>query len=702
MIGPGTPLGEYLAKLPGDLCRHLAASLGADNPDKSKRDLIPRLERWLEDPERIQALPARLSGPGRQVLELLCEAPDLLPDSWLVDGVLGCLGSSGRAGFQEVSNAGLLVETGIGPRKAQILRGLLPPLARALRRLFDGLWLDAHPSAAPDHSQVELLDLQALALLAQLANQKPKTTTQGAVFKAALKKLEPLFPGGGAAVQRRLAQLGSLGLLSSNASGRLYVDARKLSSLLSRPADEVLLENLSQTLRAQMLSAQAVLRFLARRPGWHSRERVFFVYSAHAARFSWGGSFPYALQLMKEQFEGLLAAPFVELSPDGKQLKLVDSWIALLGRLQDGVAPAPPAPAPLAPCLLQPNFELIVPREASPLTVFEVGRLGRLKYVDRAATFVLDERSIRSAAADGLSAEAMLETLGRACAHGVPQNVAQGIRDFAAGVKRVSVLVGLVAVLPAGEPPPGPPFLPTGVPGVFLADPCEQRASLSALERQGYSVDYRQSGGPGGPLCADPDAWDDEDDEEESESGLERFLLGRGPAPEKFDPLRVDPRAWLRETLELTSDTRPFSGVAMPPPPIAAPSPAPSDRPTHPGARPASPEDINRALREQSDLRVWTPGDRGSLRVTPHFMSLRGKAWHLAGHVVDTEEFRLFPLGDTLLSVGERSRPDDLRLAAAARSLRSTERTVDRNDPCPCGSGRKYKKCCLDAPLSGI
>ena len=22
---------------------------------------------------------------------------------------------------------------------------------------------------------------------------------------------------------------------------------------------------------------------------------------------------------------------------------------------------------------------------------------------------------------------------------------------------------------------------------------------------------------------------------------------------------------------------------------------------------------------------------------------------------------------------------------------------VGRNDPCPCGSGRKYKKCCLDA-----
>ena len=30
---------------------------------------------------------------------------------------------------------------------------------------------------------------------------------------------------------------------------------------------------------------------------------------------------------------------------------------------------------------------------------------------------------------------------------------------------------------------------------------------------------------------------------------------------------------------------------------------------------------------------------------------------------------------------------------------RPTEK-VGRNDPCPCGSGRKYKKCCLDRTAS--
>lgn len=27
---------------------------------------------------------------------------------------------------------------------------------------------------------------------------------------------------------------------------------------------------------------------------------------------------------------------------------------------------------------------------------------------------------------------------------------------------------------------------------------------------------------------------------------------------------------------------------------------------------------------------------------------------------------------------------------------------VNRNDPCPCGSGKKYKRCCLDSPASGF
>lgn len=39
----------------------------------------------------------------------------------------------------------------------------------------------------------------------------------------------------------------------------------------------------------------------------------------------------------------------------------------------------------------------------------------------------------------------------------------------------------------------------------------------------------------------------------------------------------------------------------------------------------------------------------------------------------------------------------DLRDLAAVAPVRRTDPKVGRNDPCPCGSGKKYKKCCLNA-----
>jgi hypothetical protein len=43
--------------------------------------------------------------------------------------------------------------------------------------------------------------------------------------------------------------------------------------------------------------------------------------------------------------------------------------------------------------------------------------------------------------------------------------------------------------------------------------------------------------------------------------------------------------------------------------------------------------------------------------------------------------------------LGERA-PDDIRANAGAG-----RHQPGRNDPCPCGSGAKYKKCCLQRPL---
>jgi hypothetical protein len=49
------------------------------------------------------------------------------------------------------------------------------------------------------------------------------------------------------------------------------------------------------------------------------------------------------------------------------------------------------------------------------------------------------------------------------------------------------------------------------------------------------------------------------------------------------------------------------------------------------------------------------------------------------------------PQWDSILSSEKRN---DIRKEWRASKQAVSEKTVGRNDPCPCGSGKKYKKCC--------
>ena len=40
--------------------------------------------------------------------------------------------------------------------------------------------------------------------------------------------------------------------------------------------------------------------------------------------------------------------------------------------------------------------------------------------------------------------------------------------------------------------------------------------------------------------------------------------------------------------------------------------------------------------------------------------------------------------------------PEIEKLSAASDSIKGKKKKIGRNDPCPCGSGKKYKKCCLN------
>ena len=65
-----------------------------------------------------------------------------------------------------------------------------------------------------------------------------------------------------------------------------------------------------------------------------------------------------------------------------------------------------------------------------------------------------------------------------------------------------------------------------------------------------------------------------------------------------------------------------------------------------------------------------------------------------AGQPAERSELSLAPPGD-----GRRRRERDLfptrsLRPEAAPAIAAPRAKVGRNDPCPCGSGKKYKKCC--------
>ena len=73
------------------------------------------------------------------------------------------------------------------------------------------------------------------------------------------------------------------------------------------------------------------------------------------------------------------------------------------------------------------------------------------------------------------------------------------------------------------------------------------------------------------------------------------------------------------------------------------------------------------------------------------------------GELFDTAEFyAYYELEGSVRQIGERSffQRKDGKLyyvdgvARRPKAYRRPEPKVGRNDPCPCGSGKKYKKCC--------
>jgi hypothetical protein len=78
-------------------------------------------------------------------------------------------------------------------------------------------------------------------------------------------------------------------------------------------------------------------------------------------------------------------------------------------------------------------------------------------------------------------------------------------------------------------------------------------------------------------------------------------------------------------------------------------------------------------------------------------------SWANVSDRLNTEDDDWIPAGSTRLQSDELQKERDWHQLRAARVLEqpiipitNSHRDIGRNDPCPCGSGKKYKKCCLN------
>ena len=64
------------------------------------------------------------------------------------------------------------------------------------------------------------------------------------------------------------------------------------------------------------------------------------------------------------------------------------------------------------------------------------------------------------------------------------------------------------------------------------------------------------------------------------------------------------------------------------------------------------------------------------------------------GRIVDIEEIRK-------LEINEQKFFKEMKLKPTKKQLARNPARVGRNEPCPCGSGEKFKKCCFGAVNNG-
>jgi len=350
-------------------------------------------------------------------------------------------------------------------------------------------------------------------------------------------------------------------------------------------------------------------------------------------RMAWDRSDP------REQLDRLVELLLLERSSDGRLVR----------------APQPPSPEN-GKLVVQPSFEVLAPPDTPPWVIAELGRFAELQHADRFATFRLSEAAAQLAIDEGASIDELVALLSAHAAHGVPQNVQHTLRRWTQKARRAVLSTGVAVYFDdAAQAAAAARALAAGqMDATALGDRVlvvpiwEQSRVRSLLRKLSMRVVERQ-----------PDEPPDLDEPAECPSAVDESGV-RGQIP--------------LQAARLQAELRPKMGTR------ARTEAAPPTRSSVSDLRAT----LERAAKRGDPLlvRAW------DLERVVRVQRLRPRGANVYAEVATVE-------GDEAFSISLDAIVDAQPIASRG-PLVSCDK-VGRNDPCPCGSGKKYKRCCLGA-----
>jgi len=642
------PYAIEVDELPPAMRDELADSVGLSPSERSTK----RLKAALGDREKVRTLLRSFPGYALLVLEAICVNAGTILRTELAEAMKARRMDPRVVPMAVDFLAGhlLVVQTRRG-RSEEIT--LVAPRARAIAELVLGIGVPVEVPPEPARDRDVLDDERTLLAITTLAaHRKLKLTREGLPNKTSLKTFARGLGLDDAHVERFLHRAFRSLLLDETSDGTIRPNARRARrAAKSGPPHprESLLGKVSAALPDKgWVAAAALLPQL----------RVFAVHSSEDVRARCTGQFV-VREHRGEWFVARAERP-AERTGDGH---------------------------------VTPSFEVMLGPEAHPDIVVVVGCFAELVRLDRVLTFKITEASVLAGLRSGLSLDDFLSALSAVGRHGVPDNVALTVQDFAARAARVRPVWAIEVPVTAADAVIGefgPAIAGVPKPGLLLvsADVSEQDVVL-ALHRAGVRTSTLVENTIGGEEHAD---------------------LVPGPPPHPTDPDNVLREVVARERNHDFADSvrvfesafpRPWRAEAPPRAPSEDDGPDAFSRRIEPGA------DFERHLRRLieagavANVAVRSKGPELEVRlIAPIEVIRRGNEATLLAEDVDTEGALALPFSkirwievDADEVDADEVDEDDHPQEADVPSSPGASRTVGRNDPCPCGSGKKYKRC---------